>query len=151
MSDDIVNSWSYEENTTCWVHDGDVERSAVDIVALAEQTAAYAAEVSSAIAGLKENISDAQSIAAGSTQARTFADRFADIVNVKDFGAKGDGVTDDADAVQAALDHGASLGRTVFFPSGTYLITEALSVTGNTHALSILADDASIFLDAATA
>lgn len=43
------------------------------------------------------------------------------VYNVKDFGVKGDGVTDDAPAIQAVLDyvmdHG---GGTVYFPNGKY-------------------------------
>ena len=44
-------------------------------------------------------------------------------VNVLDFGAKGDGVTDDTAAIQAALD----AGRDVFFPFGQYKITSTLN------------------------
>ena len=39
-------------------------------------------------------------------------------ISVKDFGAVGDGVADDAAAVQAAIDSGAG---TIYFPEGTYL------------------------------
>jgi len=45
-------------------------------------------------------------------------------VNVKWFGAKGDGVTDDSDAIQAAVNTGSS----VFVPAGTYLITKTISL-----------------------
>ncbi|KAI1310595.1 glycoside hydrolase family 55 protein [Xylaria venustula] len=57
--------------------------------------------------------------------------------NVKDYGAKGDGSTDDTDAIAAALNDGgnrclqgcASTTTTpavVYFPSGTYIISKAL-------------------------
>ena len=46
----------------------------------------------------------------------------AGVYDVKDFGAKGDGVTKDTAAVQAALDACAKTGGRVTVPSGTYLI-----------------------------
>ena len=49
----------------------------------------------------------------------------SDWVDVKDFGAKGDGKTDDAAALQAALDK-ADNGVTIFIPSGDYRITSTL-------------------------
>lgn len=43
--------------------------------------------------------------------------------NVKDYGAKGDGVTDDASAIQSALTaSNVDGGGIVFFPEGTYLL-----------------------------
>lgn len=55
--------------------------------------------------------------------ARTFQSKLRDTVSVKDFGAVGDGVTDDSDAIQAAL---FSTGKPIFFPVGDYRITKTL-------------------------
>lgn len=41
-------------------------------------------------------------------------------VNVMDFGAKGDGIADDTQAIQTAIDQGGS----VYFPPGTYRVTQ---------------------------
>ena len=43
MSQQIVSTWDGVANTNSWVHDGDVERSAVDIVELASSVAGYSA------------------------------------------------------------------------------------------------------------
>lgn len=46
---------------------------------------------------------------------------------VTEFGAKGDGVTDDTDAIQAALDAVNDLGGgRVYFPAGIYVVTQVL-------------------------
>ncbi len=49
-------------------------------------------------------------------------------VNVKDFGAKGDGVTDDTAAIQDALNTGGD----VYIPEGVYIVTSLLLTDGNT-------------------
>lgn len=48
------------------------------------------------------------------------------VINVKDHGAMGDGSADDTDAIQAVI--GASReGDAIYFPPGTYLLSERLA------------------------
>jgi hypothetical protein len=54
---------------------------------------------------------------------RTVESKLQDVVSVKDFGAVGDGVTDDTAAIQAAINHCAGTDAPdLFVPSGTYII-----------------------------
>ena len=48
--------------------------------------------------------------------------KLRDFISVTDFGAVGDGSTDDTAAIQACIDSIESTGGTVFFPLGTYNI-----------------------------
>jgi hypothetical protein len=47
-------------------------------------------------------------------------------INVKKYGALGDGVTDDTAAIQAAIDEAAGVRGGVFFPPGDYRFTQLL-------------------------
>jgi parallel beta-helix repeat protein len=55
---------------------------------------------------------------------RTVKSKLQDVVSVKDFGAVGNGVTDDTEEIQAAIDavSAAPLGGILHFPDGTYLV-----------------------------
>ena len=55
---------------------------------------------------------------------RTWQNKAADFVSVKDFGAVGDGTTNDRAAIQAALD----TGKNVYLPPGNYRIASGLSM-----------------------
>lgn len=50
-------------------------------------------------------------------------------INVKWFGAKGDGVNNDTQSIQNCLNYCSINGHTVLFPSGNYLIDSQLTVT----------------------
>ena len=52
------------------------------------------------------------------------------VYNVLDYGAAGDGVTDDYVAIQETIDSCVS-GGVVFFPPGTYLISDTLKLKSN--------------------
>lgn len=55
---------------------------------------------------------------------RAIRDKLGDVVSARDFGAVGDGLTDDAVALQTALTH----ARAVYLPPGTYRISGTLTV-----------------------
>jgi hypothetical protein len=59
--------------------------------------------------------------------ARSAASKFGDTVSVKDFGAVGDGTTDDTVAINAALAAHAS----VYLPVGTYRTTAPITLNAN--------------------
>ncbi len=49
------------------------------------------------------------------------------MINVKqDYGAKGDGISDDTQAIQQAIRAHVGNSKTIYFPSGTYLVSDRL-------------------------
>lgn len=57
------------------------------------------------------------------------------VYNVKDYGAIGDGTTDDTTDIQAAITTAKTVNGSVVFPPGTYLVTN-LTITGNVSLFS---------------
>jgi len=59
--------------------------------------------------------------------ARVLTSRLQDYVSVKDFGAKGDGVTNDTTAIQNAVNATPVDGQ-LYFPAGKYIISSAITI-----------------------
>ena len=65
--------------------------------------------------------------------ARTLDSKLQDVISVKDFGAVGNGSTDDATAIQAAVDYSSSSGgKTIHFPAGTYKVNTSINLKNYT-------------------
>jgi len=92
---------------------------------------------------------------------RTVEGKLQDTVSVKDFGAVGDGVTDDTAAFNAVIayanakggtDRGNIIGSTIFIPEGRYRITSALNpITVSSVYLKGASSASSVLLCSSTA
>jgi hypothetical protein len=80
--------------------------------------------------------------AAGQTGAvaRQIDAKISDFISVKDYGAVGDGVTDDRGAIQAAMNAVGSTGGAIFFPQGVYSMRTpgGSSSTAWTHCINAM-------------
>lgn len=81
-----------------------------------------------ALVGFRQ--SDSSGLLAGSV-GRTVHQKLQEIVSVKDFGAVGDGVVDDTAAISAAH----ATGKSIYYPSGTYLITSQIALSNVNFAM----------------
>ncbi len=80
-----------------------------------------------------DEVGGARVTAAGAATSRTLADRFADVVNVKDFGAKGSWKPADASANDAAFAAAIAAARAaghgrIYVPGGNYVISKQIDV-----------------------
>jgi hypothetical protein len=80
--------------------------------------------------------------------------KLRETVSVKDFGAVGDGVTDDTAAVHNALDYAIDNGKSLYFPNGRYRVTSGYT---NSRPISVLTmygderrDNTTVLLDSAS-
>ncbi len=64
---------------------------------------------------------------------RVLRDKLSDVINLKDFGAKGDGVTDDTDAVQLAINAAISSKKKLGAPAGNYRMSRPIEIVIPDH------------------
>lgn len=87
------------------------------------------------IAGISD-VSSATVTSTGSTTARTTAVRAAEVLNVLDFGAVGNGTTDDTSAISLAAS-ALTPGAMLYFPAGkTYKTTSQVTIAQNNVTVS---------------
>lgn len=110
---DLDTFWKNEPDLTTPLEASVLNSWGAAIKAAWEQATAAAAPTDPAIAALVGSLTSATR-----TQLDTI---YGGTVNVRAFGATGDGVTDDTAACQAALT-AAGAGGAVYFPPGTYMV-----------------------------
>lgn len=76
---------------------------------------------------------------------RTVSAALNDAISVKDFGAVGDGVADDTNAIQSAVYTLQGTGRALYFPAGRYKITNSIFVPFNYSGTSYPANQVVMF------
>lgn len=80
------------------------------------------------LSAARMNNLETQYDAALATAATMFAGKSPTVLNVRDFGAKGDGVTDDTVALQAAFAAATGPYFSIIVPPGTYLCSGVLAI-----------------------
>jgi hypothetical protein len=83
--------------------------------------------------GTSASLTDQMTYNEGGTGAvnRVLTSRLQDYVSVKDFGAVGDGTTDDTTAFKNAIAEAAGNFQHIFVPSGFYVISDTLNLNPN--------------------
>lgn len=90
------------------------------------------AALGDALIGFKQ--ADTNGLISGAV-GRTVHQKLQDLVSVRDFGATGDGTTDDTTAIQAAIYYAQTNGGCVYLPAGIYIISSSLNVQINSGGL----------------
>ena len=107
-----------EVETTLFAYINEINNKTKDILALYDKNVEAGAGINGWAASLV-------SIGNGRTQ----ADKNSDIISVKDFGAKGDGVTNDTIAINKAIAAMIANNFTLYIPAGEYLFDSTISIT----------------------
>lgn len=135
LSKRIVNGVTPVSNTDVAIKsyvDGLIAGAIADNIAnaAAAQDSASQAATNATLAGSYASAANT-SASSAATNAATILARFNEFVSVTDYGAKGNGTTDDTTAIKNAIT--SNPGRAIFFPTGNYLISSPLIIgTDNT-------------------
>lgn len=82
----------------------------------------------------------------GSCVTRSFTNKLADLLSVRDFGAYGDGVHDDTTAIQNAINAAQVVqSQFIFLPGGNYIISSPLQL--NYSAVSLVGENSQITIN----
>lgn len=92
------------------------------------------ADINAAVMALESRVGVTASVVTGSLTYRIAtlesASSASTVFSVTSYGAVGDGVTNDTAAVTAGLTAAITLGKALYFPPGTYLISTRIALTG---------------------
>ncbi len=80
---------------------------------------------------------------------RPINEKLQDFVSVRDFGATGDGVTNDTAALQACFNYAAGVAS-VYIPAGTYMVDAVTIQTGQTRGGLAVPSNSHIIMDVST-
>ncbi len=81
----------------------------------------------------------------GSGTPRSGAAKMSDTLSVKDYGAKGDGHSDDLPAIQRAFAALAGSGGRILFPPGTYTVSDTITIPDKTSLIGSGRGDANSY------
>ncbi|WP_342513169.1 glycosyl hydrolase family 28-related protein [Sporosarcina sp. FSL K6-1522] len=128
---------------------GEAEQASVDLLStrlvdILDQVSRAYQEIEQAITGVDSTIyqclKDRLDTEQGSVN-RKLNDIIQNTINVKSFGAKGDGITDDRSAIQSAINSIATTGKILYFPEGVYNLSDSVIINGGNDRAIILKGD----------
>jgi hypothetical protein len=103
----------------------DTDGQPIAVAAAAGTASALSVDLASTASGKGAALVGFRPAGTGISTTLKVQDKLRETISVKDFGATGDGITNDATAIAAAITYAASLtlGGAVYFPAGVYIST----------------------------